>query len=163
MISFRRASRTSTWERQCWKVRGGIRPTLGGLIPRCCPRATLNSDVPCIMRSRVLRPTHSLLACLSQVTSVHWQERRFRSLTSTLTSTTARSSRVRWPVGFVGNTCVASGQHIKEPFQECSSSLLTPSLQHTTVGDIGVLKDMPITHLNLGRCYNLTGEWVKIS
>ena len=57
---------------------------------------------------------------------------------------------------------VAPGQHIKEPFQECSSSLLTPSLQHTTVGDIGVLKDMPITHLNLGRCSNLTGEWVKI-
>ena len=58
---------------------------------------------------------------------------------------------------------VASRQHFKVPFPECSSFLLTPSLQHTTSGDIGVFKDMPITHLDLGQCEKLTGEWVRIT
>ena len=55
------------------------------------------------------------------------------------------------------------GNNFKLAFQECSSFLLTPSLQHTTVGDISVLKDMPITHLYLDYCEDLTGEWVRIS
>ena len=58
---------------------------------------------------------------------------------------------------------VASRQHIEEAFQECSSFLLTPSLQHTTIGDVSVFKDMPIKELNLAGCWKLTGEWVRMS
>ena len=35
-----------------------------------------------------------------------------------------------------------------------------PSLQHTTLGDISVFKDMPIKELSLLDCKKLTGEWV---
>ena len=60
-----------------------------------------------------------------------------------------------------GNTSnIEARQHIKEPFQECSSFLITPSLQHTTVGDISVFKDMPIKKLDLRGCARLTGEWL---
>ena len=64
---------------------------------------------------------------------------------------------------FYKNASVAPRQHIKEAFQECSSFLLTPSLQHTTIGDVSVFKDMPIKELELGGCAGLTGEWVRIS
>ena len=56
-----------------------------------------------------------------------------------------------------GKLCCLKATILSLAFQECSSFLLTSSLQHTTVGDIGVFKDMPITHLNLANCYDLTG------
>ena len=51
--------------------------TLEGKL--CCLKATLNSDIPCTMRSPMSRPTHPLLICLLQAISVRWQGRQFRS------------------------------------------------------------------------------------
>ena len=45
----------------------------------------------------------------------------------------------------------------KRTFQKYSSFLFTPSLHHTTSGNIDVFKDMPITQLNLEYCSQLEG------
>ena len=41
--------------------------------------------------------------------------------------------------------------------KQLSRFLLTPSLQHTTVGDVSVFKDMPIKELSLYQCVNIEG------
>ena len=45
----------------------------------------------------------------------------------------------------------------KRTFQKHSSFLFTPSLHHTTSGNIDVFKDMPITQLDLAYCPQLEG------
>ena len=45
----------------------------------------------------------------------------------------------------------------KRTFQKHSIFLFTPSLHHTTSGNIDVFKDMPITQLILKGCSNLEG------